>query len=212
MTPESFDPQWLQWARKLQAIAQIGLTYAQTHYDSERYEQVRDIAAQMLAAGSGAPMPRILDLFAAESGYTTPKIDVRGVVFRDNAILLVKELMDGGRWTLPGGWADVNDSPGEAAVREIREESGFQTRALRLLAVYDRSKHPHVPPHPNSVYKIFILCEITGGAATTSAETGGAAFFAESDIPELSTARVTRQQIARMFAYHYHPELPADFD
>jgi ADP-ribose pyrophosphatase YjhB (NUDIX family) len=212
MMLESYDPQWLQWARKLQAIAQIGLTFAQNHYDAERYEQVRAVAAEMMAAGSGIEMQRILDLFAAEVGYTTPKVDVRGVVFRDAAILLVKELMDGGRWTLPGGWADVNDSPAEAVVREVWEESGFETRAVRLLAVYDRSKHPHQPPRPDSVYKIFILCEITGGAAAESAETGGAAFFAEQEIPELSVARVTPEQIARMFQFSRHPEWPADLD
>ncbi len=208
----TYDPQWLIWARKLQAIAQIGLTYAQNHYDQERYEEIRLIAAEMAAAGSGETIARILDLFAADKGYATPKVDTRGVVFRDGAILLVKELMDRGRWTLPGGWADVNDSPSQAVEREILEESGFQAKAVKLLAVYDRSRHPHAPPFPQSVYKLFFLCEITGGEAATSSETGGAAFFREHELPELSIARVTPGQIARFFDHYRHPNWPTDFD
>jgi len=206
------DPQWLRWARQLQAIAQIGLAFAENHYDRERYEDIRRIAAEMMAAGSDADVQHIAGLFAGEEGYATPKVDVRGVVFRDDGLLFVKELSDGGRWTLPGGWADVNDSPAEAVVREIREESGFETRAVKLLAVYDRSRHPHVPPHPYSVYKLFFRCEITGGAASVSPETGGAAFFRENDIPELSIARITPDEIARLFEHYRHPDLPTDFD
>ena len=174
---DSFDPDWLQWARQLQAIAQNGLAYAESHYDIERYKQVREVAAEMMAAGAGIGTQRVLDLFSQEVGYATPKIDSRGVVFRDDALLLVRELADGGRWTLPGGWADPNESPAEAVVREVWEETGYETRATRLLAVYDRSKHPHVPPHPHYVYKLFFECELVGGVATLSHETGESAFF-----------------------------------
>jgi ADP-ribose pyrophosphatase YjhB (NUDIX family) len=207
----SLEPQWLRWARQLQAIAQNGLTYAQNAYDVERFEAVRQVAAEMMAAGSKTDLNRILDLFSGEVGYATPKVDVRGVVFREDALLLVKELADGG-WTLPGGWADPNESPGEAVVREVFEESGFQTRAVKLLAVYDRSKHPHVPPYPYHIYKLFLRCELTGGAAADSGETSGAAFFRHDEIPELSIARVTPGQIARLFEHHLHPEWPTDFD
>ncbi len=210
--PASYDPQWLIWARELQAIAQIGLTYAANDFERVRYEQVRTIAVEMMAASSGAPPQMIRDLFAQQVGYQTPKVDVRGVVFRNGRILLIKELMDNGRWALPGGWADVNESPSEAIVREIREEAGFETRAVKLLAVYDRSKHPHAPPFPLHVYKLFIRCEITGGQATTSKETGGAEFFGEHDLPELSISRVTPEQIARLFEHERHPQWMADFD
>jgi ADP-ribose pyrophosphatase YjhB (NUDIX family) len=205
------EPQWLRWARQLQAIAQNGLTYAQNAYDVERFEAVRQVAAEMMAAGSGTDLSRILDLFSAEVGYATPKVDVRGVVFRGDALLLVRELADGG-WTLPGGWADPNESPGEAVVREVFEESGFQTRAVKLLAVYDRSKHPHVPPYPYHIYKLFLRCELVGGAAADSEETSEAAFFRRDEIPKLSIARVTPGQIARLFEHRLHPEWPADFD
>ena len=205
------DPQWLQWARSLQAIAQNGLTFAEDAYNVERYEAVRQIAAEMMAAGSGAPVSQVLDLFGREVGYATPKVDVRGVVFRDEALLLVKELADGG-WTLPGGWADVNESPSEAVAREVREESGFEVRPAKLLAVFDRSKHGHRPPYPYHIYKLFLRCEIVGGSAETSSETGGAAFFRENEIPPLSISRVTPGQIARLFEHYRHPEWPADFD
>lgn len=173
---------------------------------------MRRIAAEMMAVAYGAPLQAIADLFALETGYATPKVDVRGVVFRQHRILLVRELVDDGRWTLPGGWADVNDSPSQAVEREVREESGFETRAVKLLAVYDRSRHPHLPPSPYHIYKLFFRCEIIGGAAAPSPETGGAAFFPEGEIPELSLARVTPQQIARMFKHERHPDWPTDFD
>jgi ADP-ribose pyrophosphatase YjhB (NUDIX family) len=208
----SFEPQWLRWARQLQAIAQNGLAYAQNDYDVERFEAVRQVAAEMMADGSGTDLSRVLDLFSGEVGYATPKVDVRGVVFRGDALLLVKELVDDGRWTLPGGWADPNESPGEAVVREVFEESGFQTRAVKLLAVYDRSKHPHVPPYPYHIYKLFLRCELIGGAAADSGETSGAAFFRQDEIPELSISRVTPGQIARLFEHRLHPEWPTDFD
>ena len=165
----------------------------------------------MLAAGSTLDGEQALALFSAEQGYATPKVDVRGVVFRENALLLVKEKSDG-RWTLPGGWADVSASPAENVTREIAEEAGFQTRAVKLLAFYDREKHPHQPPYVQHVYKVFMRCEIVGGEAAPSLETDAVAFFGEQDIPELSLARVTPAQIARCFVHLRQPDLPADFD
>lgn len=204
------QPNWLHWAQQVQALAQAGLTYTAGVYDRERYLALQRIAAEMMAAGSNGETRQILDLFAQESGYPTPKIDVRGVVFRDDKILLVKERADGG-WTLPGGWADVGDSPAECVVREIREESGYETRAVKLLAVYDRSRHGH-PVHPNYVYKLFFLCELLGGTAVPSIETEAVDFFAVDNLPPLSLSRVTAVQIQRMFDHYRHPEWPTDFD
>lgn len=206
------EPKWLEWAKQLQAIAQIGLTFAKdSPFDVERYQAIRQIAAEMMAAGSNTNLNQILDLFAGEVGYVTPKVDVRAAVFRDNAILLVKERSEG-RWTLPGGWADVNLTPAENVVKEVYEESGFQTRVVKLLAIYDRSKHPHQPPFPHHVYKMFFLCEILDGVATTSIETDEVAFFDAHKIPLLSISRITSDQIARMFEHYRHPNWPTDFD
>jgi ADP-ribose pyrophosphatase YjhB (NUDIX family) len=204
------NPAWLDWAQRLQAIAQNGLTFSHDHFDIERYEQLHAIAAEIMAAHSEADLSVIRELFAGQVGYATPKVDVRGAVFRGDAILLVKERSDG-CWTLPGGWADVGDSPAEAVVREIAEESGYQARAVKLLALYDRNKHGH-PPIPYHTYKLFFLCELIGGAPAESAETDGVGFFAESEMPDLSLTRVTPTQIARLFAHYRNPDLPADFD
>jgi ADP-ribose pyrophosphatase YjhB (NUDIX family) len=205
------EPNWLKWARQLAALSQNGLTYVENPYDIERYEKVREIAAEMISAQSDLSSEDLLAIFTREQGYATPKVDVRGVVFHDGKILLVKERIDG-LWTLPGGWADPGQSPSESVVREIQEESGYQSRACRLLAVYDRSKHPHKPPAPFHIYKLFFLCEIMGGSPQTSHETMGVDFFAENEIPELSISRILPSQIARMFEHHRNPNLPADFD
>ncbi len=202
---------WIDWAVRLQALAQDGLLYAQTSFDVERYGAIRQIAAEMLAASSGWPTERIVGLFDQETGYATPKVDVRGVVFRDEQILLVRERTDGG-WTLPGGWADPGDTPSAAVEREIREESGYIAHATKLLAVYDRAAQGHQPPHPFSIYKLFFLCELLGGEPSISDETDDVGFFAADAVPELSLARVTPRQIARLFEHARHPEWPADFD
>jgi ADP-ribose pyrophosphatase YjhB (NUDIX family) len=203
--------QWLEWTRRLQAIAQTGLAYAHDPYDAERYAAVRDIVAEMIAAGSGADLATIKDVISKDAGYATPKIDVRGVVFRENKILLVRERADG-LWTLPGGWADVNESPTESVVREVREEAGFEVRCRKLLAVFDRGKHPHEPPFLFHIYKLFIQCEIAGGSGTTGSETDQVSFFAESELPALSISRVTPWQVKRMFEHLRDPNLAADLD
>lgn len=217
MNLEALDrDQWLIWARKLQALAQSGLAYTKNPFEIERYNAVREVAFEILAAHSELVIGRVRDLFLGEGGYATPKVDVRGVVFRPepdtgrDSILLVRELRDG-LWTLPGGWADVGDSPAEATVREVFEESGYETRAVKLLACYDRSKHGH-PPYGFHIYKLFFECELLGGEAVGSAETADAAFFREDEIPALSLPRVTPEQIARFFAHRRHPEWPTDFD
>ena len=207
----NLDPKWLQWSKQLMAIAQNGLTYVNNPFDKERYEAVRAIAAEILSDHTGSEPSQIVDLFSRESGYATPKVDVRGVVFRDDTILLVKERADG-LWTLPGGWADVNEAPSEAVVREVYEESGYRTRATKLLAVLDRSKHPHVPPLPFHIYKLFFLCELLGGDAETGHETEAVAFFRKRELPEISVSRTTPEQIARLFQHWQMWDLPADFD
>ncbi len=205
------EPRWLAWAREIQAIGQTGLAFTKDAYDRERYERLRDIAAHMMAETAGADPAFVASLFAGETGYATPKIDVRGAVFVDGKILLVRERADAGRWTLPGGWADVNRSPSEAVSAEVREEAGLDVRPVKLAALYDRTRHPH-PPLPFHIYKLFFLCEITGGVPAPGPETEGVDFFGPDALPELSTSRVLASQIARMFAHHERPDLPTDFD
>lgn len=204
------EPSWLVVSRELRAIAQIGLTFSKDTFDRQRFERIRELAARLTAVGSGEDDARILDLFRGDIGYATPKVDVRGAVFRDGRILLVREISDG-RWTLPGGWADVNQSPAECVVREIAEESGFSVRAAKLAAIHDYRKR-HRPRHPDSIYKLFFLCELTGGSARPSEETSEVAFFERHALPELSPGRTTAEQIELMYAHAEDPARPAEFD
>jgi ADP-ribose pyrophosphatase YjhB (NUDIX family) len=204
------EARWLQWAKRLQAAAQNGLAYNTDPFNVERYRTVRSIAAEMMATYSQSDHSAIADLFEQQIGHATPKIDVRGVVFRDDGILLVQERSDN-RWSLPGGWADVYDTPSEATVREVFEESGFRTRAVKLLALLDRTRQGH-PPIPFHAYKAVFLCEIEAGKPTPSIETTEIGFFPEDSLPPLSLGRVTPSQIHRFFAHRAHPEWPADFD
>jgi ADP-ribose pyrophosphatase YjhB (NUDIX family) len=207
----SSEPKWLAWARELQSIAQDGLAYCENPYDIERYQAMRILAIEMLAHHTGFDPDQIAGIFESETGYATPKIDVRGAIIQDGTILLVRELADGGRWTLPGGWADPGDTPSEAVRREILEETGYTARVTKLAALYDRTRRGH-PYSIFSTYKLFFLCEITGGEALTSHETGGVGFFTEDQLPELSLARVTLAEIHTMFEHARTPDLPTEYD
>jgi ADP-ribose pyrophosphatase YjhB (NUDIX family)/catechol 2,3-dioxygenase-like lactoylglutathione lyase family enzyme len=204
------DPQWLRWARRLQAIAQDGLTYTKDDYDFGRYEQLRELAAEILAAHSTGTLEEAGDLLALETGPATPKVDVRAAVFREDRILLVKETGEVG-WSLPGGWADVGESPSEAAARETMEESGYRVRPVRLLAAYDRDRHGH-PPIPYHVYKLVFLCEILDQTPSPDVDTDGVRFFGEHEIPGLSVTRIIPPQVSRFFQHRRNPSLPPDFD
>jgi ADP-ribose pyrophosphatase YjhB (NUDIX family) len=207
------EPAWLVWARELQAIAQTGLAFATSPFDRERYTAIRSIAARMMAAHSDTTVAHVERLFADQTGYATPKVDVRGAVIQDGRILLVREIEDSGRWTMPGGWADVNQSPSECVIREVREESGFEISVRKLAAVYDRARQGHTPPHPFNVYRLFFICDIVGGVAKAGLETSEVAFFSENEIPaDLSVARVLPHQIRRMFEHARDKDLPTDFD
>jgi ADP-ribose pyrophosphatase YjhB (NUDIX family) len=208
MKPEM---RWLEWSRRLQSLAQNGLTYCKDPYDEQRYNELRAIAAEIMAAGAGLDdSASVLAGFKFEEGYATPKIDIRAAVFDADRILLVKERSDG-LWTLPGGWADVGDSPSLAAVREVKEESGFDVVVKKLAAVYDRDKHDH-PPIQHHVFKLFFLCELRGGTATESVETSEVDFFERGNLPPLSLTRVIESQINHMFEHHRNLALPTSFD
>ena len=200
----------LNWARKVQAVAQTGLAFTHDIYDRERFMQLQELAAELVAAELEIPLGQAKSYWKGDDGYATPKVDVRGAVFKDEQVLLVRERSDG-KWTMPGGWVDVNDAPSEAVVREIFEESGYRAKALKLAALVDRNRHPH-PPSVHHIYKLFFLCEITGGSPTISDETDGVDFFPLNALPELSTGRTLASQIARMHEHWLNRDWPTDFD
>jgi ADP-ribose pyrophosphatase YjhB (NUDIX family) len=201
---------WLDWVRRLQAVAQNGLYYAENPFDRERFEEVRAIAAELAASG-GAPVAEVAAAFAAEAGHATPKLDVRAAAFRDGKILLVRGL-DDGRWTAPGGWAEVGESPRIAVEKELREESGHAGRAVRLIAVFDRDARTRTR-HPFHAWKVWFLCELEPGepAPPQASEITEVGFFAEDALPELSE-RTPPHQLAAAFAHLRDPTRPPEFD
>lgn len=187
-------------ARELEAMAQTGLHFSRDSYDIERYTRLREIACEMLAGASNLTKKDVHEWSKAEFGYATPKVDVRAFILsQEDKVFLVSEDIDEGRWTLPGGWADVNETPAESVVREVEEESGYIVETLSLLAVLDRERQGHKPPHPYHVYKLFFHCEITGGAPKPTAECSKSDFFDVDALPELSKSRVLEQQIKTFY-------------
>ena len=210
LRPVSDQPPLLAWIQRLSAIAQSGLAFTPGVYDRQRYEQVRHIAAEMAAWPRG-DVEAVDALFASDTGYITPKMVGRAAVFDSRSrILMVRETADG-RWTLPGGWIDIGESPSKAVEREVFEETGYTVRATKLAALYDKLSHPH-PPAPHHSYLLFILCELESGEAIPSVETSEVGWFARDTLPELSTLRATESQILAMFAHHDDPERPTSFD
>ena len=204
-------PPLLEWARILQAIAQTGLAYEPRVYDVERYEQVRRIAAEMLADPERLDVDGVEGLLASQVGHATPKMDVRGAVFRDDEILLVAEAADLG-WSLPGGWADIGESPSEAVEREVLEESGYRTRASKLIGLYERDRRAD-RPHVWHIWKAAFLCELVDDEQLPlGAETTDARFFSKDELPRLRYSRASEWQISRCFAHHDDPALATDFD
>lgn len=202
----------LKYAQRLQAIAQAGLAYATSPYDLERYQEIRAIGAHFLEALTDEKFEKIIRVFASETGYQTPKVDVRAVIFQGlDEILMVKETVDQGRWTLPGGWADVGYTPNEVVVKEALEETGLMVEAVRLLALLDKREHAH-PPQPWYVYKVFIECKVIGGSLVQeTSETSGVRWIHRHEIAalELSTDRVTLDQLTLMFQFAESPFMPA---
>jgi ADP-ribose pyrophosphatase YjhB (NUDIX family) len=203
-------PRWLEWAREIQALAQTSSHYAENDYQRQRYKRLLEIAAEIVAEHSSLEYPHVIEAFRQPIGYTTPRVDVRGAVFLDGKLLLVRERMDG-RWTLPGGWADVGDVPSEAAEREVLEEAGFNVKARKLIGVYDANRFG--PLELYHAYKIIFWCDLLGGEAQPSEETSEVAFFDRDQLPgELSGERTNFRHIQDAFACLAEPGKPTVFD
>ncbi len=188
------EPEWLTWTRKLQAIAQTGLAYAKDPYDRERYETLRELSVEILERYTGIDSSRLTDLFASETGYQTPKIDVRVAVVRERTVLLVQQKAEAA-WALPGGWVDVDTSLREAAVKEAREEAGADVQPQKLIAVLDRRKHD-LAFNAHAIITAYVGCSMAGELAFgDNTETAAAQFFAVDDLPPLSPQRTNRELI-----------------
>ncbi|MEC2323038.1 NUDIX hydrolase [Lederbergia lenta] len=201
---------WLEWSKRIQSIAQAGIAFSKDVYDIERFEELRKISLEIMAEHTEVEMEKLTELFANETGYQTPKVDVRAVIFQDNKILMVRENYDQ-HWALPGGFCDIGISPSENVVKEVKEESGYEVVSKRILALLDSYKHPH-PPQAYHYYKIFILCEIIGGKADIGVETNDIGFFAKDELPPLSQNRNTETQMDLLFQFLEDPLKETIFD
>jgi len=202
-------PQWLAWAREIFSLSQAGLTYSVNEFDLQRYHRLQEITAEMLASQSELEATAILKSFSMQSGYATPKVDVRGAVIRDGQILLVRERADG-RWAMPGGWGDIGDAPAAMVAREVREESGFLVNVDKLLAVFDANRIQ--PCEFYHAYKLVFMCSITGGEATPSIETLDVNFFGMDALPPLSETRTNRRILEEVFAHYQDASRPTFFE
>ena len=203
------DELWLNWAVELQSLAQAGLTYGKDVYDRERYERIREIAAEMVAHRTDIPLEKVKGLFCNETGYQTPKLDTRAAIFQGDAILLVQER--DGRWALPGGWVDEDQSVASNTVKEVREEAGLEAEPLRLIAVQDRNlRNP--TPYLYGVCKVFVLCRALGGQFQPNLETLSSGYFPLDQLPPLAVEKTTAEQIALCFAARQDPNWLVPFD
>jgi ADP-ribose pyrophosphatase YjhB (NUDIX family) len=207
MTKNKFN--WVKWVSEIQAIAQSGLTYSINEFDKRRYLRLSEIISELAAYCSDNLSDEVEKVFLLETGYPTPKIDVRSFILQEGKVLLVKERSDG-LWTLPGGWADINESPSEAVIRETKEETGYNVSVIKLLALWDKLKHDHPPQWPHS-YKCFFHCEIVSGKEEENLEIAEQGFFNLNALPPLSTHRVTKKQLSCLYDLVAKPQ-PTRFD
>lgn len=202
--------QWLQWAMELQSLAQAGLTYGKDVYDRERYARIREISAEIMSQLSGVPTDKIKDLFCSESGYQTPKIDTRAAIFQEGKILLVHE--NNGTWSLPGGWCDVDQSVRSNVIKEVREETGLDVTAQKLIAVQDWRRH-NVQNYAYGIIKIFVLCQRIGGSFSENIETTEIRYFSQDNLPDhLAVEKTTREQIQLCFDAYGEDNWKTQFD
>jgi ADP-ribose pyrophosphatase YjhB (NUDIX family) len=207
---DDVSPRWLQWAREIQSLAQIGLTFSDNEHQRENFRRLQEIAAEMVQDRTGRDKGELMEIFASQPGYATAKVDVRGACLRGDRILLVRERVDG-RWCMPGGWADVGEYPSDMVAREVLEESGFRVRPRKVVGIYDANRGGR-PLEFFHAYKLVFLCDILDGSPQTSLETVDVGFFRFDDLPELSTNRTDRRHLREVLAHARDPGRPAAFD
>ena len=201
---------WLKWAIEIQSLSQIGLAYTKDVYDRERYQRLREISAEMLAKKTEVSIEKVKDLFCHETGYQTPKLDTRAVIFRNNKILLVHE--NNGTWSLPGGWCDVLESIESNTIKEVKEEAGLDVVAKKVIAIQDRNKH-NKPVYAYGVCKIFVLCEVINGNFVENIETTEIRYFSLQDLPHnLAEEKTNKEQIEMCFKAYLNENWQTQFD
>jgi ADP-ribose pyrophosphatase YjhB (NUDIX family) len=186
-------PKWLEWAREIQQLSQTGLAFAKTEYEMMRYKRLIELTAEIVEYHTHLDKSEIEKVFMKQPGYATPKIDVRAAVIKDDKILLVQEKSDN-LWAMPGGWADVGNIPSEVAIRETKEESGFDVKPRKIIGVYDANRVGGQLEFFHA-FKIIFFCDVIGGMATTSDETIDVKYFSFEEIPPLSMNRTNKNHL-----------------
>ena len=209
MDKQEHEHQWLEWAKELQFIAQAGLTYTKDPFDRERFERVREIAAEIMSLQGRLPLAQVKDLFCNESGFQTPKLDTRAAIFKDNKILLVEE--NDGTWSMPGGWVDVMETIKSNTIKEVREEAGLDVEAVRVIALHDRNLH-NQPPFAYNICKVFVLCEVKGGCFKPNMETVASGYFGLDELPPLAVNKNSYEQIEMCFTAYSDKNWQVEFD
>jgi ADP-ribose pyrophosphatase YjhB (NUDIX family) len=210
MQDEHAIPQWLHWAREIHQIGQTGLYFTQNEFDRQRFQRLLEISAEMISNHTDESLDEVKAALSAQPGYITPKVDVRGAVFKDDQILMVREMLDG-LWSLPGGWADVNDAPSDMVEREVLEETGLKVKAKKIIGVYE-ANHDREPINVFHSYKVLFLCEYLQGSLKTSYETPEVRYYALDDLPQLSIFRTQERYIREAYLHLHDPTRPAVFD
>lgn len=195
-------------AMELQSIAQNGLTYTKDKYDKERFERVREISAEIMAMKTGLPVEKVKNLFCSEEGYQTPKLDTRAAIFNENGILLVKER---GKWSLPGGWVDYNQSISSNTVKEVKEEAGLDVAPVKVIAIQNRNQH-NFPKYAYEICKVFVLCDVKGGSFQPNIETSESGYFSLDNLPELDEDKNVFPQIKMCFDAYNSKNWEVPFD
>jgi ADP-ribose pyrophosphatase YjhB (NUDIX family) len=203
-------PQWLEWARQIQSLGQTGLAFADNNYEVERNKKLLELAAEITAVYTNLEREKISTVMMMQPGYATPKIDVRSAVFKDDKILMVHESTDE-LWALPGGWADVGDIPSEVAVRETKEESGYDVEVSKVIGVFDANRSGR-PLEFFHAFKIIFLCDLIGGEAAISDETIDVKFQPIESLPPLSQNRTNMKHINEILEHIKDPQRPTYYD
>jgi ADP-ribose pyrophosphatase YjhB (NUDIX family) len=188
----------LEEIKRLKAIADIGLLYCNNEFDKERYLELSALSINMLHHTSEQSIETLKAAFVPAADYPTAKVDVRGMVLSaDKKILLVQESADG-KWSLPGGWADIGQTPTEVIIKEMKEETGLDVAPKALLAVFDKRAHPH-PPQPFYVYKMVFYCTATSAELDRGFDLLDVQYFDVNNLPPLSEDRILQSQIELVY-------------
>jgi ADP-ribose pyrophosphatase YjhB (NUDIX family) len=215
---DQLEPQWIHWAREIRAIAQTGLYFTSDEnpninnriFDQKRYARLLELSADIIANHGDIHKDSLLNSFAMESGYITPKVDVRAAIFEGDEILLVQDSAERS-WSMPGGWADINVSPSKMVEREVLEESGIVSKTIKIIGLYE-ANHDRDPVSVFHAYKIVFLCERTGGDLRGSEETSAVRYFPMKELPEMKGPRSNLEQVMEAYQHHLDPDRLAYFE